>query len=293
MGDAIYGCVEAGGTKFVLGLARSPDEVIAVERIPTTDPQQTLGRMRDWFVGHNIRAFGIGSFGPVVLDRGDPAWGRMAETPKPGWNGADIAGALADCGRPVGFDTDVNAAAIAEARWGVGQGGDTLVYLTVGTGIGGGAVTGGRPLHGARHPEMGHLRVARHPDDAGFAGVCPFHGDCAEGLASGPAVMARWGESLSDLPDDHPARAIIAYYLAQLIQNIVAIVSPHKVVLGGGVMGTPGLLAAVRTAYRELAGGYFGESADLIAAPGLGERSGLLGALALAMDAEQQGASSA
>lgn len=289
MDDPIYGCVEAGGTKIVLGVARGPDAVIASERIPTTTPGETFGRMRDWFAGHSLRAFGIGSFGPVILDRADPAWGHIAETPKPGWSGADIAGALAGFGLPIGFDTDVNAAAIAEARWGAGQGASNLVYLTIGTGIGGGAMIGGRPVHGARHPEMGHVRVSRHPDDTGFPGTCPFHRDCAEGLANGPAIIARWGASLSELPADHAAHGIVAYYLAQLVQNIVAIVSPQVVVMGGGVMGTPGLIDRVRADYAMLAGGYFGEPADLIRAPGLGDRSGLLGALALAMDAATAG----
>jgi len=216
MDDPLYGCVEAGGTKFVLGIARGPNELIATERIPTTTPDETLGRMRTWFAAHDIAAFGIASFGPVVLDHADPRWGRIVDTPKPGWNGANIAGALADFGVPIGFDTDVNGAAIAEARWGAGQGADSLVYITVGTGIGGGGVVGGRPIHGARHPEMGHVRVSRHPDDLVFPGICPFHGDCAEGLANGPAIIARWGASLSELPGDHPAHAIVAYYLAQM-----------------------------------------------------------------------------
>ncbi|RHW16675.1 ROK family protein [Sphingomonas gilva] len=287
MGEALYGCVEAGGTKFVLGVASGPDRVIATKRIPTTTPAETLGRMRDWFAEHTIAAFGIGSFGPVILDRADPAWGHIADTPKPGWSGADMAGALSGFAAPVGFDTDVNAAAIGEARWGSGQGAASLVYLTVGTGIGGGAAIGGRPVHGARHPEMGHVRVSRHPDDAGLAGICPFHGDCAEGLANGPSIIARHGASLSELPADHPAHMIEAHYLAQLVQNVVAVLSPQVVVMGGGVMATPGLIDRVRGEYARLAAGYFASPADLIRAPGLGDRSGLLGALALAMAAER------
>lgn len=289
MDEALYGCVEAGGTKFVLGIARGPNEVIATERIPTTAPDETFGRMRDWFAGHSVTAFGIGSFGPVILDRADPDWGHITDTPKPGWSGADIAGALAGFGLPIGFDTDVNAAAIAESRWGAGQGADSLVYITIGTGIGGGAVVGGRPIHGARHPEMGHVRVSRHPDDLAFAGICPFHGDCAEGLANGPSIIARYGASLSELPGDHPAHAIEAHYLAQLVQNIVAVLSPQVVVMGGGVMGTPGLIEQVQAAHARLAAGYFGSPHDLIRPPGLGDRSGLLGGLALAMDAATAG----
>lgn len=289
MDDAVYGCVEAGGTKFVLGVASAPDRIIATDRIPTTTPHETLDRMRDWFAGHSIRAFGIGSFGPVILDSTDPAWGSIADTPKPGWRGADIAGALSGFGVPIGFDTDVNAAAIAEARWGAGQGASSLVYLTIGTGIGGGAVIGGRPVHGVRHPEMGHVRVSRHPDDLAFAGICPFHGDCAEGLANGPSIIARHGASLSELPADHSAHVIEAHYLAQLVQNIVAVLSPQVVVMGGGVMGTPGLLEKVQAEHLRLAAAYFASPPDLIRAPGLGDRSGLLGALALAMDAATAG----
>jgi fructokinase len=185
----------------------------------------------------------------------------------------------------VGFDTDVAAAAIAESRWGAAQGERVAVYVTVGTGIGGGAVLEGRALHGRSHAEMGHIAVRRDPADAGFAGTCPFHGDCLEGLASGPAIMARWGASLSELPADHPGHGIIAGYLAQLCLALEAMLSPGRIVIGGGVAQTPGLLKAIGERAEALAGGYFaGFDAGRIVTPGLGEHSGLLGALALAMD---------
>jgi fructokinase len=191
---------------------------------------------------------------------------------------------VAGFGCPVGLETDVNGAALAEARWGAGQGCGSLLYLTIGTGIGGGFVSGGQLLHGVSHPEMGHIRMPRHPDDRAFAGICPFHGDCLEGLASGPAIIARWGLSLSQLPGDHPGRAMIAWYLGQAMATFQAIMEPARIVLGGGVMATPGLLEAVRREAAEAGQGYFaGDPAEVIVAPGLGERSGLLGALAVAL----------
>ena len=182
----------------------------------------------------------------------------------------------------VGFDTDVNAAALAESLWGAGQGASVCVYVTVGTGIGGGAVVGGAPVHGSRHPEMGHILVRRHPDDREFAGTCPFHGDCLEGLAGGPAIKARWGLSLSELPQDHPGHEIEADYLAQLAVTIQLVLSPQIILFGGGVMATPGLLARVQRRTTALAAGYV---EPVLAPPGLGDDAGLLGALALALAA--------
>lgn len=288
----LYACIEAGGTKFVAGLVAEPADVRATARFPTTSPDATIAAVLGWFADavarHGaVRAAGIASFGPLSLDRSAPDWGHITATPKPGWSNTDLAGPVAAALRvPVGFDTDVNGAALAEVRWGAGAGQRIAVYLTIGTGIGGGAVVGGTPLYGLGHPEMGHMRIARHIDDRDFAGVCPFHGDCLEGLASGPAINARWGASLSDLPADHPGHAIIAHYIAQLIVNLQGVMAPGRIMLGGGVMATPGLLDRVRIAATALGGGYFaGDPAQVIVAPGLGERAGLLGALALAMDA--------
>ena len=290
--SGLFALVEAGGTKFVLGVARAWDDVLRIERVPTTTPEATLHRTVAFFeeaAGEFGRfdAAGIGSFGPADVDPRSHDWGRILSTPKPGWSHVDVAGPIGRAlGCPVGFDTDVNGAALAEARWGAASGAAVSTYVTVGTGIGGGVVVGDRPLHGARHPEMGHARPERHPHDRDFVGVCPFHGGCFEGLASGPAVKARWGATLSDLPQDHEAHEIVAFYLGQLAVMQQALLSPDRIVFGGGVMATDGLLGRVRRAAADLANGYFGVDRsgyeDLIRSPGLGDRSGLLGALVLA-----------
>lgn len=284
-----HACIEAGGTKFVLGAVAGEREILARHRIATRTPGETIGEALAWFRAQTEErgppaAFGIASFGPVTLDRAARDWGHVRRTPKPGWSGADIAGPFGrafDC--PVGFDTDVNGAALAESLWGAAQGADCAVYITVGTGIGGGVVVGGKPLHGLGHPEMGHARPPRHPHDSGFAGICAFHGDCFEGLASGPAVIARWGASLSELPAGHEAHEIIAHYLGHLAQTLVALIAPDRIVMGGGVLATPGLLDRVLATAAALDGGYsMDDVAARIVAPGLGENSGLLGAHALA-----------
>ena len=284
----LYGCIEAGGTKFVAGIVRGPDEVLESARFDTTTPEQTLGATLAWLKQHGpLAAIGIASFGPAELDRAAPNWGHITTTTKPGWSNTDFAARVQrEFGVPVGFDTDVNGAGLAEARWGAARGQRVSVYVTIGTGVGGGAIVDGTPLTGLSHAEMGHLRLPRHPDDTAFAGVCPFHGDCLEGLASGPAILARWEASLSDLPLDHPGKAIIAWYLAQFAVTLQAVMEPGRIVLGGGVMGTPGLLDLIRAEATRLGGGYFrGQADQVIVAPGLGDRAGLLGALALAMDA--------
>lgn len=285
MSKPLYGLVEAGGTKFVLGIAHGPDEILATTRIPTTSPDETIGAMCDWLAGHGpLAAVGIATFGPVEVDRTSPQWGHILATPKAGWSNTDLVGPLAKrLGCPVGLDTDVTAAALAEYRWGAGQGQPSVLYFTIGTGIGGGAVIGGKPLAGVSHPEMGHLRPPLHPADADFAGVCPFHGACLEGLASGPAVLARYGASLSDLPPGHAGHGVIAWYIANAVVTAQAMFEPGRIVLGGGVMGTPGLLERVRTEAERLGNGYFrGKASEIVVLPGLGDRSGLLGALALA-----------
>ncbi|MET0366161.1 MAG: ROK family protein [Sphingobium sp.] len=289
---AIHGCIEAGGTKFRVGIATDAGEILASERIATMRPDETLGAVIDWLthaaLDHGpLAGVGIASFGPAGVHKGRGDWGFITSTPKPGWRDTDMAGPL---GRAfavaVGFDTDVDAAAMAEHRWGAAQGERVAVYVTLGTGIGGGVVIDGRPLHGRTHPEMGHIAVRRDPADAGFAGICPFHGDCLEGLASGPAIIARWGMSLSDLPPDHPAHRIVAGYVAQLCVALEAMLSPGCVVIGGGVAQTPALLDRIRQEAGRAAAGYFpGFDPMRIMPPGLGEDSGLLGALALSMEA--------
>ncbi|MEA5154962.1 ROK family protein [Raineyella sp.] len=292
---AVYGGVEAGGTKFVCCVGTGPDDIRAEARIPTTTPAETLDRAVAFFREHTDRtgqpltAVGAACFGPVELDPAAPAYGHITTTPKPGWAGTDVVGALrAGLGVPVGFDTDVNGAALGEVRWGVGVGLDPFVYLTVGTGVGGGAVVNGAPVHGLVHPEMGHVRVPHDRVRDPFPGSCPFHGDCLEGLASGPAIARRWGAPAQTLPAGHPAWELEASYLAELMAQLVLTLSPRRIVLGGGVMTGPGLFPMIRARTRELLAGYVSAPAveaglqDVIVPPGLGERSGRLGALALA-----------
>ncbi len=282
-----YGLIEAGGTKFVLGIADADRTIRATHRIPTTTPDETIGTAVEWFKAQDgpLAAIGIGSFGPLKLDRTAADWGHITRTPKPHWANTDLVRPIAEAfGCPIAIETDVNAAALAEAKWGAGAGCGSLLYLTIGTGIGGGFVSGDRLLHGLSHPEMGHIRMPRHPDDAEFKGSCPFHGDCLEGLASGPAIIARWGCSLSELEPGHPGKAIIGWYLAQAMITFQAVMEPERIVLGGGVTGTAGLLDLVRAEAKAAAAGYFaGDLEKLIVAPGLGEQSGLLGALAVAL----------
>lgn len=283
-----YGLVEAGGTKFILGVAGDKDSIEATTRIETMTPAETIGAMLDWFSGQGeLSAIGVASFGPLELDKAAPNWGHITETPKPHWSGADIAGPLArafNC--PVAIDTDVNGAALAESLWGAGQGQRSLVYFTIGTGVGGGAIIDGQIVQGLSHPEMGHIRLPRHPDDLEFAGCCPFHSDCLEGLASGPAIIARWGVSLSHLAADHPAHDIIAFYIAQTVVTMQAIFAPGRIIFGGGVMRTPGLIDRVQQQAVTLGGGYFrGDPAEIVTLPGLDDKAGLLGALALAQNA--------
>jgi fructokinase len=287
----LYGCIEAGGTKFVVGIVAAHDDIRETARYDTVSPGQTIGAAVEWLRNAQTRhgalsSIGIASFGPLELDRTASNWGYITATTKPGWSDSDFAGLLGrELGLPVGFDTDVNGAALAEARWGAGQGQKISVYVTVGTGIGGGAIIEGKPLHGLTHPEMGHILPQRHLDDMGFGGICPFHGDCLEGLASGPAIKARWQASLSDLPADHPAHDIIAWYLAQMVVTLQSVMEPGRIILGGGVMATPGLIERVRQTADRLGKGYFrGNADDIVVLPMLGDSAGLLGGLALAQD---------
>jgi fructokinase len=288
---SLFGCIEAGGTKFIAGIVSDTCQILETARFDTTTPEETLGATMDWLKAASARhggldAAGIASFGPVELDRSAPNWGHITATTKPGWSHTDFAARLQrELGLPVGFDTDVNGAALAEARWGAAQGQKISIYITVGTGIGGGAIVDGKPLQGLSHPEMGHIRPVRHPGDIDFAGVCPFHGDCLEGLANGPAIIARWGRSLSELPADHPGHDIIASYLAQMVVTLQSIMEPGRIVMGGGVLRTPGLLDRVRAQAEQLGSRYFkGKAGEIVVAPGLGDKAGLLGGLTLAMD---------
>lgn len=278
------GAIEAGGTKFVLATSDAAGHIAARHVIPTRDPATTLAAAAAWFEGRGkLEALGIGSFGPVELDPASPRWGFITNTPKPGWDGCDIAGHFArTLGVPVGFDTDVGAAALAEYRAAAGACA-SLAYLTIGTGIGGGLVLDGRPLRGIAHPEIGHAYPRRHEADRDFAGICPHHRDCLEGLASGPAILARWGKLLSDLPAEHPAHAIIADYVAQACHMLFAAVAVETVVIGGGVAATPGLTERVAERARAIDAGYLpGGARHRVIRPRLGSDSGIVGALLLA-----------
>jgi fructokinase len=288
----LFGGVETGGTWCVCALGRGPGDLVAHERFPTGEPAPTLERIAAFFDAHQTpAAIGVGSFGPVDLDPRSPTWGQVTTTPKPGWSHTPVASVLRDrLGLPVAFDTDVTAAAVGEWRWGAGRGAEVACYLTIGTGIGAGLVIGGRPLHGVVHPEPGHLRIPHDRARDPFDGCCPFHGDCWEGLASGPALAARWRTRAQDLPDDHPAWALEAEYIALGVLNMVLVASPDRMILGGGVMERPGLLAAVRARVCGLLGGYMdapalGDGIDgYLVAPALGDDAGVLGAIALAQD---------
>jgi fructokinase len=284
MSAPLYGLVEAGGTKFVLGIATGNDDIRSVTRIPTTTPSETISAVCEWFAAHGpLAGIGVASFGPLDLDPVSPTWGSITATPKPHWSNCDLVGPLKSAFNcPVHINTDVGAAAMAEYRWGAGQGHKVMLYFTIGTGIGGGAIVDGAIVQGLSHPEMGHIRLPRHRDDQAFPGVCPFHGDCLEGLASGPAITARWGASLSDLSADHPAHDIIAWYLAHTIVTTQAMFQPGKIIMGGGVMTTPGLIDRVRLQASALGNAYFpGDVRNIVGPPGLGDHAGLLGALAL------------
>lgn len=292
---ALYAGVEAGGTKFVLGIGSAETGSRVTHRVATRDPDETFAEIARFFDEHPdtaaIEGVGIGSFGPLDLRRESQSYGQIVSTPKPGWSGVDLVGRFqAMLGRPVGLDTDVNAAALAEARFGAGRGRGDLAYVTVGTGIGVGLVANGQPIHGRGHPEVGHILVRRHAAHGDFAGVCPYHGDCLEGLASGTAIRGAWGRGLDELPRDHPAWTVEADYLAQLCMTLILTVSPATIVLGGGVMAQPALFPAIRARAAALLAGYVSEAdeaalASRIVPPGCDEAPGLIGAYLLAASA--------
>lgn len=295
---ADWGGIEAGGAKFVCAIGSGPDDLRDEVRFPTTSRTETLGRAIDYFRQHlkagSLRAVGVSCFGPVDPDPASPTFGYITATPKPGWSNTDVVGALQrELGLPVGFDTDVNGAALGEHRWGAAQDLDTFVYLTIGAGIGGGGMVNGRLMHGLVHPEMGHMRLPRDPHADPFLGSCPFHADCLEGLASGPAIQRRWGASGRDLPDGHPAWDLEAHYLALALVNITVMLSPKRIIIGGGVMERQELLPKIRTKVQKLLGGYVRHPALLehpetyIVPPALGNRAGVLGAIALAQTVSQ------
>lgn len=291
--DALIAGVELGGTKAVALIARGA-EIIVQRRIPTGEPEATLGALSDqiasWERAHGrIAALGVASFGPLGLDPARADFGLITKTPKAGWSDIDVLGHFRNrFPVPLGFDTDVAGAALAETIWGGAKGCDVVVYLTIGTGIGGGLVVDGRPVHGMVHPEIGHLRIRRAPGDD-FAGACPFHGDCLEGLASGPAIAARAGAPAEDLPESAPVWGKVAAEIAEAAAMLILTLSPRRILVGGGVPGgKPFLFPMIREAVAERLAGYVAgltpaALVEVIGPPGLGDRAGPLGAVALGL----------
>jgi fructokinase len=284
----IFGGIEAGGTHWNCVVGDGAGGIERAESFATTTPAVTIGRALEFFAAEQPAALGVGCFGPVELDPSSPRWGSIATTPKPGWSGTEVVSMLrAGLDVPIGFDTDVNAAAIGEGRWGAGRDLETFAYVTVGTGIGAGAIVNGRPLHGLVHPELGHVRVPHDRDRDPFPGSCPFHGDCLEGLASGEALRQRWGAPGEEL-DRPEVWELEADYLALGLANLVLALSPQRLIVGGGVAATPGLLDLVRERLPQLLRGYLDAPqlgaaiGDYLVAPALGVRSGMLGAIELA-----------
>lgn len=291
MTPTIYAGIDAGGTSFKCIVGTGPGNIIAEHCVLVTEPAQTLAQCRDFFIDAiaeygTPRGFGLASFGPVDLDITSPSYGYITSTPKPHWQNTDIVGYFNDAlALPIAFDTDVNGALLAEQRWGSANGLHSAVYVTIGTGIGAGVMIDGRLVHGAMHAEAGHMLLPKHSDDT-FHGICPFHGACLEGLASGPAIAERWLKNPKKLADDHPAWQLQAHYLATMCVNLALVYSPQKIILGGGVMQRPILIEHIRQSYLAQMNGYLGDQTGgidiFIQTPALGSKAGALGALALA-----------
>lgn len=287
----LYGSLEAGGTKFRCAIGSLETGIIAQCRIPTTSPSETLAAVSRYFaetgkIHGSIKALGVACFGPIDINKASAKYGRLLKTSKPGWSNVNIAGILAgSLSLPLAITTDVIGAAKGEAYAGNARGLASFAYVTIGTGIGGAVVSEGRFANGKLHPELGHMFVPRHPEDAGFAGVCPIHGNCIEGLASGPAMANRWKVDASHLPVNHKAWEMEAYYLALLCTNITAAASPERIILGGGVMQKAGLLEQVRSVTAGFWADYIPLPENYLVAPGLENDSALTGGFLLAQEA--------
>jgi fructokinase len=284
-----FGGIEAGGTKWVCAIGTGPNHIEEMVVLPTTEPRETISRVAAFFrPNRGLSAVGIGSFGPIDVRRHSPTWGRITTTPKLGWANTDIVSALrAVLDLPIAFDTDVNAAALGEHCWGAATGLDTFCYITVGTGIGGGGMANGQLMHGLLHPEFGHMRIPHDTALDPFEGICPYHGDCLEGLASGEAMRQRWGVPTEDL-ENEAAWRLEADYLALGLWNVICTLSPQRIILGGGVMNCPSLLPLIRRRLQKVIAGYLDapelsqELEEYVVAPVLADRAGVLGALELA-----------
>lgn len=297
----LFGGIEGGGTKFICAVGTSPDDIRRETRFPTTTPAETLDRAVAFFKEAEadfgrLSALGVACFGPLDPTPASPTFGFILPTTKPGWSNVDVVGRLrAAFDLPIGFDTDVNGAALGEWTWGAAQGLDTFIYLTIGTGVGGGGLVNGKLLHGLLHPEMGHIAIPHDRARDPFEGWCPFHKDCFEGLAAGPAMEKRWGQKAETLPPDHPAWELEAHYIALALQSYITTLSPQRIILGGGVGGREDLLPLIRNNVQKFLNGYVQSPMILerieeyIVHPGLGSRSGMLGAIALAKMAYKAG----
>jgi fructokinase len=290
----LYGGIEAGGTKFICVVASGPGHIVDEARFPTTTPEETLGKaiqfFRPFISSKKIGAIGVGSFGPLDMNPESSTYGFIAPTPKPHWSNTDVRGTLQrGLDVPIVIDTDVNVAGLGESVWGASKGFDPSLYLTIGTGIGGGYIKDGKPLLGLLTPEMGHIRIPHNRELDPFHGNCPFHGDCFEGLASGPAIEKRLGLTGANVPEKDAFWDIEADYIASALMNYILVLSPKKIILGGGVMQRRFLFAKIRHKVREFLNGYVSSKSvlenidDYIVPPGLGNQSGSLGAIALAM----------
>ncbi|MHC5550295.1 ROK family protein [Carnobacterium maltaromaticum] len=282
----MYGAIEAGGTKFVCAISDENFEIKERVSIPTTTPEETLSNVFEFFDQFKLDSIGIGSFGPIDVNKKSATYGYVTTTPKVAWTNFDFLGAVKKRYEiPVGWTTDVNAAALGELKKGAAIGLDSCVYLTVGTGIGGGAVVNGKLLAGYGHPEMGHMLVRLHPDES-YGGFCPYHGNCLEGIAAGPAIEGRYGVKGHELADKIEVWQMEAYYLAQALMNYTLILSPERIVLGGGVMKQNQLYTLVREEFKKLMAGYVAVPSleEYIVAPGLGDNAGVTGCLLLAAD---------
>ena len=287
-----YGSLEAGGTKMVCAIGDEQGNILERVSIPTLAPETTMPAILDFFKNKNISALGIGCFGPVDLDKKSPTYGYITTTPKLAWRNYDIVGVCKkELGIPVGFDTDVNGSALGEATWGCTKELDNSIYITVGTGIGVGVIIDKKPYHGMLHPEGGHIFLARHPQDPMERGVCPYHELCLEGLASGPSIQARWGKPGVELADRKEVWELEAYYLAQAICSYIMILSPERIIVGGGVAHQEQMMPLIRKEVLRQMGGYIAAKGmqdldNYIVLPSLNDNQGILGALKLAKDAE-------
>jgi fructokinase len=288
------GAIEAGGTKFVCGIGNEQGQIFDRVSFPTTTPEETMSQVIRFFEAHQVEAIGIGSFGPVDLNRSSSTYGYITTTPKPYWGQYPIMQELRKhIPVPIGFDTDVNCAALGEAEWGAAKGLDSCVYMTVGTGIGAGVIAEGKLLHGLIHPEVGHILVKRHPEDK-FQGSCPYHNDCLEGMASGPAIEKRWGKKGSELVNMDQVWEFQSYYIAQAVANLIYMLSPKKIILGGGVMKQKQLFPLIHQHVLQMLNGYVQKEEVLsgidqyIVSPGLVDDAGLSGGLVLALQELQQ-----